>query len=50
MAEAALAHSLGGQEVVAYARSDLFEQRRRLMDNWAKFATAKRAAVVQILA
>ena len=48
--EAALAHVVKDKVKAAYFRSDLFEQRRRLMDNWAKFATAKRAAVVQILA
>ncbi len=35
--EAALAHAYGGAEVMAYARSDLFERRRALMQDWAKF-------------
>ena len=29
--------SLGGQIEAAYARSDLFERRRRLMDDWARY-------------
>ncbi len=36
VAEAALAHVIGGVEG-AYARGDLFEKRRRLMADWAKF-------------
>ena len=36
LAEAALAHIVGGTEG-AYFRSDLFEQRRALMDQWADF-------------
>jgi integrase len=38
--EAALAHSLGNSTEVAYARSDLFERRRALMDHWAAFLSA----------
>ena len=37
VAEAALAHNLGGGEVMAYARSDLFERRRELMEQWCSF-------------
>ena len=36
LAEAALAHVVGGVEG-AYMRSDLFEQRRRLMQAWADY-------------
>ena len=36
--EAALAHKLGGDEVVAYARSDLFERRKGLMQDWSDYA------------
>ena len=36
IAEAALAHTVGGVEG-AYFRSDLFERRRALMDQWAAF-------------
>jgi integrase len=37
VAEAALAHVLGDKTELAYARGDLFDKRRRLMDNWATF-------------
>ena len=35
--ELALAHSLGDSTVQAYARSDLFEARRRLMQEWSDY-------------
>ncbi len=35
--EAALAHTLGNSTQAAYARSDLFEKRRKLMQQWADF-------------
>ena len=35
--EAALAHVVGNQTEAAYARSDLFERRRGLMDEWADY-------------
>ena len=37
--EAALAHAVGNRTEAAYARSDLFERRRRLMDEWAEYLT-----------
>lgn len=43
VAEAALAHTVGGVEG-AYARGDLFEKRRRLMADWAKFCDTPAAA------
>ena len=33
----ALAHAVGDGTVAAYQRSDLFEKRRNLMADWAKF-------------
>ena len=36
--EAALAHTLGNSTEQAYARSDLFQRRRGLMDAWAAYA------------
>ena len=36
--EAALAHVIQNQVEAAYARSDLFERRRRLMDDWSAAA------------
>ena len=35
--EAALAHVVGNKVEAAYARSDLFERRRRLMDDWGAY-------------
>ena len=45
LAEAALAHTVGGVEG-AYFRSDLLERRRALMDQWAAFAVQTEAATV----
>ena len=39
VSEAALAHSLGNSSEQAYARSDLFERRRTLMQLWADYLT-----------
>jgi integrase len=38
-AEAALAHAIGDKTEAAYRRGDLFEKRRRLMQQWATFCT-----------
>jgi integrase len=47
--EAALAHTVGSAVERSYARSDLLERRRRLMDDWAKFCgTPSRGKVVPI--
>ena len=35
--EAALAHVVRNRVEAAYARSDLFERRRILMDDWARY-------------
>ena len=35
--EAALAHVVANRTEAAYARSDLFERRRRLMGDWAAY-------------
>ena len=35
MVEAALAHTVQNPTEAAYARSDLFERRRLLMNDWA---------------
>ena len=37
VAEAALAHNVGNSTEAAYMRSDLFDQRRALMDAWAEY-------------
>ena len=47
IAEAALAHTVGGVEG-AYFRSDLFERRRNLMDQWSDYVTGKRSKVVAL--
>ena len=39
VAEAALAHNVGNSTEAAYMRSDLFDQRRALMDTWADYVT-----------
>ena len=39
VSEAALAHFLGNSTEQAYARSDLFERRRALMQQWADYLT-----------
>ena len=38
--EMALAHAIGDGTVAAYQRSDLFDKRRNLMADWAKFINA----------
>ena len=38
VAEAALAHNLGGGEVLPYIRADQLERRRELMQGWSDFA------------
>jgi integrase len=38
--EMALAHSIGNKAEAAYRRGDLFEKRRRLMNDWATFSAA----------
>ena len=47
LAEMALAHVVGGVEA-AYFRSDLFDRRRLLMDQWAAYVTGTAADVVQL--
>ncbi len=40
LAELSLAHRIANKTEAAYWRSDLFERRRRLMEDWAAFCTA----------
>ncbi len=47
VAEAALAHVVGGTEG-AYFRSDLFERRRGVMNQWADYVTGVKADVVEL--
>ena len=47
----ALAHAIGDGTVAAYQRSDLFDKRRNLMADWARFINTPPAAgdnVVQL--
>jgi hypothetical protein len=47
----ALAHTIANKSEAAYRRGDLFEKRRRMMQDWAKYCEAQTAlhdAVVPI--
>ena len=46
--EAALAHAVKDQTEAAYARSDLFERRRTLMDDWGAYLAEERGQVVRL--
>ena len=43
--EMALAHAIGNQVERAYARGDLFDKRRHLMNDWARFCLSTVASV-----
>ena len=47
VSEAALAHVLGNGTEQAYARSDLFDRRRTLMQQWADFLVGERQAEME---
>jgi hypothetical protein len=42
--EIALAHALGNQTEAAYARGDLLEKRRRVMQDWAQHCSSPTAS------
>jgi integrase len=44
--EMALAHTIGDKVEAAYRRGDLFDKRRRLMDEWARFCAQPASADV----
>ncbi len=46
--EAALAHAVRNQTEAAYARSDLFERRRHLMEDWGEYLKEVRGQVVAL--
>jgi integrase len=50
VAEAALAHADGTKTERAYRRTDYLEQRRVLMERWARFVTGRGAEVVEFKA
>jgi integrase len=41
VSEAALAHVIGDETEAAYARGDLFDKRRKLMNDWAAYCAGK---------
>lgn len=44
MKEMALAHTISNKAEAAYRRGDLFDKRRRLMDDWATYCATIPAA------
>ena len=46
VAEAALAHVIRDKSEAAYARSDVFEKRRKMMETWAGYLAARHGEVV----
>jgi len=48
IAEMCLAHTVGNAVERAYARSDLFDKRRDLMERWARFCCPASADVIEI--
>ena len=48
VAEAALGHKVGNVVEQAYARSDLFEKRRALMESWARYVTRDSGKVIEL--
>ena len=49
VAEMALAHAVGDKVELAYRRSDLFEKRRRLSDDWTDFCAIAEEAVGNVV-
>jgi len=49
IAEAALSHATGNAVERAYARSDLFDRRRKLMEHWGHFLTGRSGKVVDLI-
>jgi integrase len=49
LAEMALAHTVGNKVEAAYRRGDMFEKRRRMMDEWAGFCAKVEAPGAQVL-
>lgn len=48
VSEAALAHTIRDKSEAAYARSDLFEKRRDLMERWAGFLASNDSQIVRL--
>jgi integrase len=49
VSEAALAHASGDKIEAAYARSDVLDKRRKLMDAWAAFCASRPAASGEVV-
>jgi integrase len=49
VAEMALAHTIGDKVEAAYRRGDLFEKRRRMMNDWAAFCAKVAPASVEVV-
>jgi len=49
MCEMAIARTIGDETEAAYRRGDLFEKRRRLMADWAKFSERELAQWVNVV-
>lgn len=49
LAEAALSHATGNAVTRAYARSDLFDRRRALMEAWSQYVTGAAGQVVRMV-
>lgn len=47
--EMALAHSIGNKAEAAYRRGDLFDKRRRLMNEWATYCASDGGAVATVV-
>ena len=50
VAEAALAHVVKDKAEAAYARSDMFEKRRKMMESWAGYLAGRAGHVVSLRA
>ena len=48
IAEAALAHGIKDKVEAAYARSDVFVKRQKMMESWAAYLAASRGEVVKL--
>ena len=48
VAEEALGHKVGNVVDQAYARSDLFDKRRALMESWARYVTREAGEVIEL--
>jgi integrase len=49
VAELSLSHRIGSKVEKAYARADLLEQRRKLMESWSDYVTGADRRVVRLI-